>query len=142
MITLICGRCNAGKTTYSMRFDDVIHLDLVARSGRERYPKILELVSQRTDDVVVDGVYEKTEYRTDLINAYKGNGTRCIWLDTPVEIIAERSIPRCARSHVKPHGFIAIPRHFDEPTLDEGWDEIIIIRGNENVERYSRQTEN
>lgn len=128
MITLICGRCRAGKTTFSKRFPDVIHLDAVSRSGRERYTKVLELVSQRTDDVVVDGVYDKKEYRAELLKAYAGTGARCIWIDTPLEIIAERSAPHFYRHHTKSGTHFVMPKHFDEPTYDEGWDEIIVIK--------------
>ena len=133
MITLICGRCQAGKTTYSKRFENVVHLDTVARNGRERYPKVLEIVSQRADDVVVDGVYEKAEYRTELLRAYKGQGSRCIWINTPVEVIAERMLPHFPHSHMKPNVHFVVPKHFEEPTYSEGWDEIIIIRNGEET---------
>lgn len=131
MFTLICGRCRAGKTTYSKRYQDVIHLDDVSKSGRERYPKVKEMVKQHiaTDDVVVEGVYETSEFRKDLLSVCKQSPKRCIWLDTSLDVIQQRM-----------GQFIVVPRHFEPPTLAEGWDEIIIIRGNDE-QCINRQTE-
>lgn len=131
MITLICGRCQAGKTTYSKRFENVIHLDTVAIRGRDRYPKVLEIVSRQMDDIIVEGVYEKAEYRTELLHAYKGFGARCIWIDTPVEVIAERMQSRFSHPHMKQNEYLVVPKHFEPPTYSEGWDEIIILKGDE-----------
>ena len=112
MLTLICGMPRAGKTTYAKRFDNVIHLDGLG------YHNVKTKVSPCTDDITVEGVYEHPRQRTSLIEAYKGKGARCIWLDTPLEV-------RKTRPMWQPyHGLVFIP-----PTLEEGWDEIIIIRG-------------
>lgn len=116
MFTLICGRCRAGKTTYSQRYDNVIHLDDVSKSGRERYPKVREIVANHAGDIVVEGVYDKKEYREELLNARKHQWTRCIWLNTPTDVLLQRM----------GNGRI-VPRHFEPPTYSEGWDEIIVI---------------
>jgi len=122
MLTLICGHPRAGKTTYSKRFDNVIHLD---DSGSTQ--NVLQKVRRITDDVVVDGVYYSPKQRKELLNAYKGQGFRCICLDTPKEVREERY------GHKIKHDY-----PFLIPSFDEGWDEIIIIRG-EYEQRYSRQ---
>ena len=80
MLTLICGMPRAGKTTYAKRFNNVIHLDGLG------YHNVKTKVSPRTDDITVEGVYEHPRQRARLIEAYKGKGARCIWLDTPLEV--------------------------------------------------------
>lgn len=133
MIKLICGRSRAGKTTYSKRYDDVIHLDLCG-GLTNCYDKALEKVRAKEGDVIMDGVYNTIERRTALLEAYKGGGEKvCIWLDTPLEVIEQRFFGKW-----KP---MNLPHLFEPPTLDEGWDEIVIIRGDDNVERISRKTE-
>ena len=115
MLTLICGLPRAGKTTYSQRYDNVIHLDLCGA-----YRGVIHHVQARHGDVVVDGVYDKRFFRECLIRAYNGKGLRCIWLDTPIEI------KRTRKGWNKGCDF-----PFEPPTLDEGWNEIIIIRGDD-----------
>lgn len=116
MLTLICGMPRAGKTTYSQRFDNVIHIDFTG------YPKAKMLVGGTTDDIVVEGVCEHPQMREKFINAYKGQGKRCIWIDTPLEVRKQR-----------PMWHLYNGLTFEPPTLDEGWDEIIIIRGDDEI---------
>lgn len=105
----------AGKTTYSKRFEKVLHLD-------DFWPKCYDRILNRVaelDDVVIDGIYNTAEQRGTLIAHYKGESPKtCIWIDTPEEIIGDRH---------RRLGFHAIHRPFEPPTTDEGWDEIIRI---------------
>lgn len=123
MITLICGHSRAGKTTYSKQFDNVIHLD-----DSYSTQNVLQKVSRITGDVIVEGIYYRPQQRQELINVYKGDGSRCICLDTSKEVREER----LGRKIKHDYPFLI-------PTLEEGWDEIIIIRGDDNVERISRE---
>ena len=84
------------------------------------YPRVLTKLGD--GDVVVEGIYDTAELRTELLNSYKGQGEKiCVWLDTPLDVIKSRFF------HVPPKH----PYPFEPPTLDEGWDEIIIIRGDD-----------
>lgn len=133
MLTLICGRSRAGKTTYSQRYDDVLHCDSVRAHYGEKYPKIYELVTPQKD-IVLDGLFETAKKRIGLLQAYRGDSPKqCIWLDTDIKTIALRTTN--GRSDSPKH---ARPHEFEPPTLSEGWDEIIIIRG-DYEQRYSRQ---
>ena len=125
MITLICGHSRAGKTTYSQRFDNVLHLDEIHTTQR-----VIQLVKAKDGDVVVEGIYYRPSERESLLHAYKGQGSRCICLDTPKEVREERM------GHLIKHDY-----PFRYPTLDEGWDELIIIRGDNDVQCYRRQIE-
>ena len=113
MLTLICGLPRAGKTTFSQRFRDVIHLDT---SGA--YHGVIRRLQHHNNDVVVEGVYRHGYEREHLIKAYKGEELRCIWIDTPQEVRKTRRgwDKWC---DMKP---------FEPPAYSEGWDNIIIIR--------------
>lgn len=128
MVTLICGLPNSGKTTYSRKYDNVIHLDDVGH-------KVFDAVKESNDDVVVEGIFILRSTRTKLLKAYNGDGKRiCVWLDVSPE--------ECERRENRNRAKYAIwncHSVFEPPTLDEGWDEIIIIRGDDNVERINRE---
>ena len=120
---LICGKTRAGKTTYSQRYEKVIHLD--DYGGEFCYQGVLKVVADRHDDIVVEGIYNTAERRMALLNAYKGQGERvCIWLDTPLEIIKSRIHSRWRER------CLSMP--FEPPTYDEGWDEIVVIKGEDD----------
>lgn len=129
MLTLICGIPNAGKTTYSQRYNNVIHEDDI-----QKIDKICEMVSKE-NDVCAEGVFINSWRRQKVASAYKGERKICIWLDTPLEECISREDR--SRSTVLVRNCNSM---FEPPTFDEGWDEIIIIRGN-NEQRINRQTE-
>lgn len=131
---LITGIPNAGKTTYSHRYDNVVHYDEV-KGGRHRRDKVIEAVSA-DNDVVVEGVYDKAKDRKRLVETSKAKNT-CIWLDVSVDECLKRESKYRQRGE---HLVIWCAESFEPPTLDEGWDEIIIIRG-EHEQRINRQTE-
>ena len=114
MLTLICGLPRAGKTTYAERFDNVIHLDSCGV-----YRGVIHKVRSLSGDIVVEGVYQNRFYRECLIKSYRGNGSRCIWLNTPQEVRKTRKGWNKGCDYP-----------FEPPTYDEGWDEIIIIEDN------------
>lgn len=113
MLTLICGHSRAGKTTYSHRFDNVIHLD-----EEHSTAKVIQKVRRISGDVVVEGIYYNPKDRMELLANYHGSGARCICIDTPKEIREERF------GHKIKHDY-----PFRIPTLAEGWDEIEVING-------------
>lgn len=116
-LTLICGRPRAGKTTYSKQYADVLHLDSFGHIPGN-YANLLEHLPQ--SDVVVEGIYGTPEQRTELAGRFDGRKV-CIWLDTPLETIRGR-YPTYAKLH-------SFPYPFEPPTLDEGWDVIIRVKG-------------
>ncbi len=121
MITLICGHSRAGKTTYSKRYEgscQIIHLDDV-----HSFSAVISRVRMITEDVVVEGIYYEPRDRIRLLESYRGDGSKCICLDASKEI-REKRMGR----EIK-HDF-----PFLIPTYDEGWDEIIVIRGQEDAE--------
>ena len=110
MMVLICGQPNAGKTTYSKRFKNVVHFDDYIGRYEDGY-RIVESM----DDVCVEGLFTKRKTRLALLKAYKGNDKVCYWIDTPIEVCKERADFKGTR-------------HFEPPSYDEGWDEIKVIK--------------
>ena len=119
-IFLICGLPNAGKTTYSKRFKSVLHYDDMSRMPKAERDRIF-----RTTDVeCVEGIFNTRESRRKFIQNQNYDHRVCIWLDTPVDECIRRET-----RHRDEFFFRICGEHFEPPTLDEGWDEIIHIKG-------------
>lgn len=114
MMTLIIGHPRSGKTTFSQKYEKVIHLDDYRFNC---YEGVLKALSHTEDeDVVIEGVYNRATQRIAVLHKYKGHSKRvCIWLNTPLEIRSKRK------------GYHKHDEYFEPPTYAEGWDEIIII---------------
>ena len=112
MMTLVCGMPNSGKTAYSERFENVIHFDdYLGGRYREGYK-----VASETDEVCVEGLFQRRKTRMELLEACGHERNVCIFLDTPAEVCMQREM-------FKGHTYM------EPPTYDEGWDEIIVLRG-------------
>lgn len=116
VLTLICGLPNAGKTTYSKRFENVVHLDEERRTAN-----VCEKV-KGAGDVVVEGVFASRPQRERLIRAYGGR-CRCIFIDITLDECIRRE-DRGRSDFILRNAY----KHFTPPTLDEGWDEIEVVR--------------
>lgn len=117
---LICGIPNAGKTTYSSRFKNVIHYDDV--NGRTRLDKLSGMI-KNNPTVCVEGVFEKPYERKKCVEA-SNEYNKCIWLNVPVDECIKREINGRNRSvHMVQWAY----EDFEPPTYDEGWDEIEVI---------------
>lgn len=120
MLVLICGLPNAGKTTYSQRYANVIHLDDYSVPRVAHCNKAIEKAG---DDIVVEGIYNTRCDREELLEAYRGQGKKtCIWLATP----AEECIRRENRGRPQ-QVVLNQQKRFEEPSLSEGWDEIVVV---------------
>ena len=124
MIILICGLPRAGKTTYSKQYEGkckIYHLD--DYGGPVNSYVYLNKKINPNEDILIEGVYNRTEQRKNLILPYKNDNKICIWLDTSTEVKRTR------------HGYGKHCEYsFEPPTYDEGWDEIYIIK--DNKEKY------
>ena len=120
----IIGIPNAGKTTYSQRFDNVYHID---DFGKQRWEKIKSIIS---DDVTFDGLFIHVNSRRRLLSLCDDNYTKtCIWLATPLNDCLQREnrgrLPGLVHHYYNT---------FQIPTYSEGWDEIIkVVDGKEIV---------
>lgn len=117
MLTLICGLPNAGKTTFSQRYEDALHQDDIGTIDR-----IVNTISHKGGDIVIEGYFGTCEARRRVRSSYSGKA-RCIFLDISVE----ESIRREDRNR-HPQILRNAARFFEPPTYDEGWDEIVVIK--------------
>lgn len=128
MIILICGLPNAGKTTYSKNYSNVIHLDDFlekAKSPRSLYNLCNEAAAaSENKDVCVQGVYALRKQRINLLDLVKDKQDKkiCIWIDTPIQICKQRENRNRSEEFVE-----SFQKFFKPPTFDQGWDEIIQI---------------
>ena len=113
---LIMGIPNAGKTTYSHRFDDVIHADDYI-GDHDAYVELLRTV----DGECIEGLYTTRKSR-ELLLSECPNAQRktCIFIDTPEDVCMAREGEH--NGSIPYHAFILEP-----PVYEEGWDEIIIV---------------
>ena len=114
-LTLICGLPNAGKTTFSSKFENVLHVDDIGTTEK------LIAAIRPLNDVIVEGVFPFARSRRKVAETAVGRRV-CIWLDTPLE--------ECKRRENRGRSDKALEnasRLFEPPTIDEGWDEIIRI---------------
>ena len=117
---LICGLPNAGKTTYSKRYENVLHLDDFPTS---KFLNCNKAVSEADEDVVVEGIYNSIVRRKKLLESCKHMQRKvCIWLNTPKEVCVSRE------DRGRPSDMI-YSHLMQQPTVDEGWDEVIIVNG-------------
>ena len=86
----------------------------------DKYRCILEKISGKSEDIVVEGIYSTPEQRKELLSAYKGTGYKCIWVNTNIDTIRKRYNKYF-------YSLKNFPYPFTAPTYDEGWDEIIEI---------------
>lgn len=123
MLTLICGLPNAGKTTYSQKFQNVLHADDYTNTD-----DLLKLVSKNIKNICVEGIFMTHYSRKRLLNVYNGNKTKCIFIDTPLDICLKRENRKRLLQVIRNCSDI-----FEPPTYSEGWDEIEIIKWEENI---------
>ena len=117
MLILICGLPNAGKTTDSKRFENALHQDDIGTIS-----KCINAIEQIDGDAVIEGYFSTQDARQRIRSSYNGKAV-CIFID----ISLEESIRRENRNR-HPQILKNASTHFEPPTLDEGWDEIRIVR--------------
>lgn len=125
------GYPNSGKTTYSSNFENVIHHDDVSKYGYKKYKSGFHYCEDQLrnmdGDVCVEGIYNTIVDRRRILNILKDKNYYkiCIWMDTSIEECRRRSkLYRFEPSFVIDHSIDI----FQEPTYDEGWDQIIRIQ--------------
>lgn len=117
---LICGIPNAGKTSFSKRYKNVLHYDDISHLSHD------ERMKHIAKHEVVEGIYNSMSSRKRILEMSTTKPNVCICIETPVDVCLERE--RCGRAR----GDRIVMYHasrFQPPSLSEGWDEIIFIRG-------------
>ena len=72
-VTLICGLPNAGKTTYSKKLENVIHLDdYIGRIFKFRFKNCNLAASKAETDINVESCYYSKELRKEFLSYFNG----------------------------------------------------------------------
>lgn len=138
MLTLIIGVPNAGKTTFSKNFKNVLHADEIRPTKEVPFMKAVCNAVSEADAICVEGLFMTARHRRPVVEAYKGNDEKvCVWLNYPLEECIAREDRGRKEALVRDSHMV-----FEPPTYEEGWDRIVIITGDEMTKIMLRISEN
>lgn len=132
MLIICCGIPASGKTTLSNKIAEQYNAvrysfdEMCCIKHTDLFPHIFKSL-ENGNDVVVDSVYAFKKIRMNLLEFVQHFDCKkiIIYMTTPLDECIKRNIQR---PHPLPQYIIEESyRHFQLPTLDEGWDEIIYI---------------
>jgi tRNA uridine 5-carbamoylmethylation protein Kti12 len=119
---LIIGSPNAGKTTLSTQFKNAYHGDDLRKQGLDLWEIIKE------DGAVIEGIFNNAETRRRILETCSRPAV-CIFLD----ITFEECLRRENRGRREWYLRMLYDR-IEPPTMAEGWDELIVIKGEKDGE--------
>ena len=113
---LIMGLPNSGKTTFSEMFDNTVHYDEIMNDKN-----LLHIISHSD---ICEGIFNTSKSRRKILEENTDNFNVCVWMDTPLDVCLSRESKRGRGIGVVLHQYDIL----EPPTLDEGWNIIVIIR--------------
>ena len=121
---LIIGLPNSGKTTFSEKFfSKVLHYDEIRNLNTFEKHKLYYSYD------VIEGVFNTKKGRKIVLNRWKNKEYKiCIWINTSIDVCLSRADKCRSIDTVLHHKDV-----FEIPSINEGWDEIIVIR---NLNKY------
>lgn len=138
MLYIMCGPPGSGKTTYSQQLAQQLNAKLYCYDDipQSSNPKKFEMLHkqmwsdilqdlQQGFDVVCDDLHTTLKQRSDILRALKSVECKkvLIVMTTPIWLCLERNQNR--PNHLPDMVITSIHKTFEQPTLEEGWDEII-----------------
>lgn len=140
-LLVLCGTPGSGKTTLARKilkdYDYDFHSfdDLGCNTHRDLILPIKESL-KNGHDVIVDSTYSRKKIRMELLESIHDLECRKIiyYLPTPLDLCISRNAERGYT--VSTDTLQGIYYSFQSPVLEEGWDEIIILRSDSNDKVY------
>lgn len=134
-LVILCGLQASGKSTFRRhRFPEhvVVSKDRM-RNNRRKDRRQQQLVTEALAEgrpVVVDNTNPRREDRAPLISLAHTFGARVIgfYLDVDFGVCLARNALRQGRDAVPEIGLIDVARRLQVPALDEGFDELYVVR--------------
>lgn len=129
---LFCGTPGSGKTTRSKQMAEQHNAERISFDERhclrhiDMIPPILEALTNEKN-VVADSVFTRVKQRTAILDAIKDFPCKKVLMvmSTPLDECLRRNANR--NNRLPDFVVEAIHQSFEQPTLEEGWDEIIVI---------------
>ena len=145
MLCVLCGCCGSGKTTLSRQLAEQYNAKLYCFDNlpNSHHPKYAESVRNKMwqdiavdlnegKKIIVDDLHTRLRWRKGLLSYVSDISCQknLIVMNTPLEECLKRNANRQYKlpEFVVENTF----KNYEPPTLDEGWDEIIVINDNEN----------
>lgn len=140
---VLCGIPASGKTTtahliLSKASAEVYHMDEVYdgvgvtsfQEATERFHADVRRDLANGLNVICDGTYRTKYVRCRLLDGVADTPCKkvVIVLNTPIEECIRRNAERTGRARIPEHIIRGDARVFEQPMLDEGWDEIRVIK--------------
>lgn len=152
---VFCGIPASGKTTTATQFAQVDNTKLYSYDTVKHELKLkhfddicVEIYANINDDllngfnVVYDAPNHRLQYRKEILNILSDINCKkiCVVLSTPFEECLKRNGDR--KTKLPEFVLYEIYNKFEYPTLDEGWDEIIVINNDEDIENLKKEIKN
>jgi len=135
-LVVFVGLQGAGKSTHYFRHFAATHAHVSKdrmRNSRNRERRQRELVEgalREGRSVVVDNTNPSPEVRAPLLAIGRAHGAHVValWFDVPFALCEERNRRRAGRARVPDVALHVTRAQLVPPTLDEGFDEIRVVR--------------
>lgn len=146
-LIIFCGASGSGKSTLSKKLAKESNL---ARFSMDElkfflHSDLLPLVSKSLENgesILVDALYTKLKWRKAILEATEKFQCKrtLVYVDTPLNECVRRNR---GRENILPDFVIEdIYNSIEPPTLDEGWDEIIVINNDKDIENLENEIKN
>lgn len=135
-IVILIGLQASGKTTFFRRHFEATHVhvskDLFpnARKRERRQLRDVETALDSSRSVVVDNTNATSEARAGLIDTARQHGAQVIgyYFDATVDACRARNELRQGKSRVPVVALYATVKVFEKPSVEEGFDELHVVR--------------
>jgi predicted kinase len=129
---IFCGIQGAGKSHYFIEhfYHSHVRISLDLLKTRNRESKFLELCLKTKQKFVIDNTNPTKEDRMKyLVSAKKAHfKVICYFFYTDVKVALDRNSKRIGKASVPPVAIYGTLKKFQPPVMEEGFDEIIVIK--------------
>ena len=136
-MVMLIGIPASGKSSfYKERFFDThVRISLDQLNTRNKEGRFLSLALELQQRFVLDNTSVLKRERAKYISIVKMKGYRVIgyYFDLPLSVCLERNEARAGKNKIERVGVLAKFRELEAPSLEEGFNELYVIRNDESV---------
>ncbi|OJJ02937.1 hypothetical protein ASPVEDRAFT_42469 [Aspergillus versicolor CBS 583.65] len=155
-LVIFCGSPSAGKSTFYWNYLKPLDYERVNQDILKTRPKCIKVAKEHLaagKSVVVDNTNADVDTRSQWVDVAKEANVpiRCVYFSAPLEVCKHNNAVRAANTSLNPESRALLPgiafgdfsRRFTEPTLSEGFQDIIRVdfrfRGDEEAKKIWKQ---